>query len=162
MSHLHSDYVNPISIQPSEFAAIHNLSNQRKLNMKSTRACKIVTHTSSVAHWKPATTVSLTSCRYWQDLVTSINILGPEVDGPKHQIFLVWCESIPNSSDRNLPRSLTSFIPVTFPLKKKSIFIFLIEVLKWQSLKNYHPCWFSPIISLLLNYACNYRSERRY
>merc|ERR1719471_2777524 len=43
---------------------------------------------SLVAHWKPATTESLISFKYWTPLVTSISRLGPLVSGPKHQIFL--------------------------------------------------------------------------
>ena len=45
-------------------------------------------NTSLVAHWKPATTESLISFKYWTPLVTSISRLGPLVSGPKHQIFL--------------------------------------------------------------------------
>lgn len=44
--------------------------------------------TSLVAHWKPATTLSLISLRYWTPFVMSISRLAPVPSGPKHQIFL--------------------------------------------------------------------------
>merc|ERR1719391_1959607 len=43
---------------------------------------------SLVAHWNPATTLSLISFRYCTPLEQSISRLGPLVSGPKHQIFL--------------------------------------------------------------------------
>ena len=48
---------------------------------------KTINLTSLVAHWKPETKLSLISFRYCTPLVPSMRKLGPEVSGPKAQIF---------------------------------------------------------------------------
>src|SRR6195952_4991754 len=63
---------------------------------------------SRVAHWKPETTESLISFRYWTALVWSTSKLGPLVSGPKHQIFRASVTSHPCSSAKRRARSLKS------------------------------------------------------
>ena len=48
---------------------------------------KIRSITSLEAHWKPATTESLISFKYWTALVQSTSIFGPLVLGPNAQIL---------------------------------------------------------------------------
>lgn len=68
-----------------------------------------------VAHWNAATHESLISFRYCTPLVTSVNMLGPVVSGPKHQIFLARSLSHPNFSERIFERVLGSSLGPTWP-----------------------------------------------
>mmetsp|Transcript_11690 Transcript_11690/g.26214 ORF Transcript_11690/g.26214 Transcript_11690/m.26214 type:complete len:224 (-) Transcript_11690:926-1597(-) len=70
---------------------------------------------SLVAHCVAATTESLISFMYCTPLQTSMNMLGPVVSGPKHQIFLLISLSQPNSAASRRPRSLGSSRGVTLP-----------------------------------------------
>merc|ERR1712072_914467 len=67
------------------------------------------------AHWKADTTWSLISLRYWTPTVWSTNTFGPDVSGPKHQIFLAKLTSQPKSSASLRPRVLTSSVDLTSP-----------------------------------------------
>ena len=70
--------------------------------------------TSFVAHWKPATTLSLISFKYWTPFVTSTTMLGPVPSGPKHQILRASPTSQPYLSAKWRPRSFASCRIVTF------------------------------------------------
>merc|ERR1719191_600606 len=75
---------------------------------------------SLLAHWKPATTESLISLRYWTPLVQSTRMLGPLVSGPKHQIFLASVTSYSYLSAKNLPLVLKSSLGPHSPLSMSS------------------------------------------
>lgn len=77
-------------------------------------------HTSFVAHWNPATTLSLISFKYWTPFVTSHRMLGPVPSGPKHQIFLASPTSIPNLSAKILALSFISCLAVMSPCQKQN------------------------------------------
>jgi hypothetical protein len=72
-------------------------------------------HPSLDAHWNAATTESLISFRYCTPLHMSMNMLGPVVSGPKHQIFLDRSLSQPNFSASKRPRILGSSRGPTSP-----------------------------------------------
>ena len=73
--------------------------------------------TSLVAHWRPATTLSLISFKYWTPLVTSTRRLGPVPSGPKAQILRASVTSHSKLSASFLPRSLGSVLGVISPCK---------------------------------------------
>lgn len=60
------------------------------------------------AHWNALSQESLISFIYWTPLDISTNIFGPDVSGPKHQIFYVSYFSHPNFSDKILALSFGS------------------------------------------------------
>lgn len=71
---------------------------------------------SLVAHWKPATTESLISLRYWTPFVQSMMTLGPVPSGPKHQILRAsvtsWKKTI--CKLKASPNSCTPTYPIVF------------------------------------------------
>ena len=73
------------------------------------------THTSLVAHWKPATTLSLISFRYCTPFVQSVRRLGPVPSGPKHQILRASVASHSYFSARKRARCLGSIRGVISP-----------------------------------------------
>jgi hypothetical protein len=70
--------------------------------------------TSLLAHWKPATTLSLISFRYCTPLVQSTTMLGPVPSGPKHQILRASVTSKSYVSAKYLALSLASCLTVIF------------------------------------------------
>ena len=95
-------------------ACFLHTKHPREQNEKNEQKCflfaiiLIILNTSFEAHWKPATTLSLISFKYWTPFVTSQTMLGPVPSGPKHQIFRASPTSSSYSSARIRARSLIS------------------------------------------------------
>eukprot|EP01139_Manchomonas_bermudensis_P019047 Amastigsp_a676327_4345.p3 type:complete len:327 gc:universal Amastigsp_a676327_4345:366-1346(+) len=99
------------------------VSAWRTASMMSTRTPRMFSSQrtpSWVASWKPATTESLISLRYWTALETSTQRLGPVPSGPKAQILRLSTGSQLKLSARNLPRSLASWRGATSPFSMAS------------------------------------------
>ena len=97
--------------------ALQSSKNKNKRKKKSRKEIKI---TSLVAHWKPATTLSLISFKYCTPFVQSIKRFGPVPSGPKHQIFLASVTSYSYFSFKYLARILKSCLVLTSFLSMSS------------------------------------------